>query len=412
MIFNVEFVRKGGAVRNLSLNLIILVLSAFIICGCDDDPISSRKSGTVPASQNNFPKEIGMYWEYAVHDSLTGETDTVEVSIIDTFAIEDDFLTMKWNVNYSHDVIGRYYAFKGDTLMISNDSLMIGGGEWIVFPLEIDNLWTGPNINDDTSRVTEVGNISVPAGTFESASKIDRVWWRDFEGGGNYSTTWISDSIGMVFRHQLSQYSDGAQLYTSVNETWELLNFDLTTFYIEQFPNDIAFFWKYESYDSISNFYDTLFVMVTDTVTIPTFSGDILGKVWVYDYGSHQDTEYVAIVDNRVEVYPLPQIAIPEQNPSRNYHYEFPLTVGRYWGILFFVPIPDVFEKVQITYRQGGEYTAFKHFYSHQGLNYFKGVESLLVPNIGVMSRTVREYNLGLLNKTTYELIDYGFLED
>ncbi|MEE9443536.1 MAG: hypothetical protein V3V99_12805 [candidate division Zixibacteria bacterium] len=398
--------------RHLYLNLIIFAIAAFLISGCDDDPVSSKKMGLVLTSQHNFPKEVGMYWEYAVHDSLTGETDTVEVSIVDTLTVEDTLLTMKWNVNYSDGVIRRYYTFRGDTLMISNDSLMMESGEWFVFPFELNSMWTGPNIYDDTSRVTEIGTISVPAGTFTSATKIDRIWWRDFEGGGNYSTTWIADSVGMVYRHHLSQYSDGAQLHTRVNETWELLNFNLTTFYIEQFPNDIAFFWKYESYDSINNIYDTVFVLVTDTITVSTVSGDILGKVWVYDYGDRQDTEYVAVVDNRIEVYPLPRITIPELNPLRDYYYEFPLTVGRYWGILFFFPIPDVFEKVPVRYRQGGEFTAFKHFYSQQGLSYFKGVESLLVPNIGVMSRTVREYNLGPMTKVTYELIDYGYLED
>ncbi|MFH1701288.1 MAG: hypothetical protein ABIE07_11960 [Candidatus Zixiibacteriota bacterium] len=393
-------------------NSIFTALAAFLISGCDDDLVSSRKTGIIVTSQNNFPKQVGMYWEYAVYDSLTGETDTVEVSIVDTLTIGDPLLTMKWNVNYINNVISRYYTLKGDTLMISNDSLMMGGGEWFVFPLDLNKMWTGPNVHDDTSRVTERGTISVSAGMFVSAAKVERVWLHDFEGGGNYSTTWIADSVGMVSRHQLSQYSDGAQLYTSVNETWELLNFDLTTFYIEQFPNDIAFFWKYESHDSINNTYDTLLVMVTDTVTVPTVIGDVIGKVWVYDYGNHQDTEYVAIVNNRIEVYPLPRTIIGEYNPIRDYYYEFPLTVGRYWGIMFFVPIPDVFEKVPVTYRHGGEFTAFKHYYSHQGFNYYRGVESLLVPNIGVMSRTVREYNLGPMTKVTYELIGYGYLED
>ncbi|MDH3937144.1 MAG: hypothetical protein OEV68_07405, partial [candidate division Zixibacteria bacterium] len=159
-----------------------LLLSLLCIYSCDDDEkiINGGSNGDPP------PDGVGLLWIYEVYDSLTLTTDTVWVSVTDTVSHSDGATSLRLRLNWTvaDVVVDRYAKIQGDTIDITSDTT-VGSMflERFILPLTVGSEWIVSG-GTDTSRVTDVGTVTVEAGRFDSAALIERVWNRDFEGGG------------------------------------------------------------------------------------------------------------------------------------------------------------------------------------------------------------------------------------
>ena len=210
--------------RAAQLTSAVFLLSIFLVSSCDDGSPTGPNGGT---TDTQFPNAIGMLWKYQVYDSLTESTDTIWFSITDTATPgAGEFVTERREKHLVANYFGwRYLHFRGDTLEIFDDTVGVPANERIVFPLTLGSSWKGPDHRQgsrDTSTVTLVGQIAVPAATFSSGARIDRAWHLDFEGGGNWSQTWVVPDVGIVYRHYLNQYYCGWQLRKRRNNNDEL----------------------------------------------------------------------------------------------------------------------------------------------------------------------------------------------
>jgi hypothetical protein len=349
-----------------------------------------------------------MLWKYQVYDSLTEITDTVWLSITDTTTFSaDEFVTERREKHVVADYSGwRYLHFRGDTLEIFDDAVGVPANERIVFPLELGSSWTGPTAADDTSTVTLVGQIEVPAAKFSTGARIDRSWNLDFEGGGNWSQAWVVPDVGVVSRYRRSQFSDGTSITVTTNETWELIDYDLTVFGLHQFPNKIGTAWIYEEIDSLSSFPDTVTVTF-DTVTVTIVGSGQLESgdpytLWEYVSRNGVDTQYVVTGEERLSFQHDTVF-----NLLWDLYYDFPLAVGRTWGLEFLVPVPEVLDKAPIA-------TPIQHFASgfHTrmyggGFNDYWTQEDWLVPGVGIAKS--RRWQFGFIPwmNRTWTLIEY-----
>ncbi len=376
-----------------------MCLTLLLVAACDDDTPLTGGGGR--SSGITIPTAVGVLWTYEVYDSLTGTTDTVQVSIVDTVTTDSIGPVTVWKYNHGDSVVIQYVTAIGDTLYIYDDSTSTTPAEKYVFPFLLGRYWIGPLEGvSDTSRVIGYGTISTPAGAFANATRIDRSWMIDFEGGGNFSTTWLEPHVGIVLRHVLKQWSDGTTIHQTVNEVRTLLSYDLSTFDISQFPNEVGWQWTYEiNRWSFSGEYDTLTVTIVDTTTI---HGNLHATIWEYATTNWIDTEYVVVTGDMVIPY-------PDTDAAYFYplDYEFPLAVGRSWGMNTSDPLQDLEEKGPVSVPAGTFNIGFRYRHSRQGLNYFWFMDNWLVPDIGVVSRIEREYNLGPSKTETWELLSY-----
>jgi hypothetical protein len=334
------------------LTKVIFLFSLVLAISCGDESPTGHGGGPI---DTHFPNAIGMLWKYQVYDSLTETTDTVWFSITETATLGVDELVTEWREKrVVADYFGwSYFHFRGDTLEIFDDTAGVPANERIVFPLELGSTWIGPVAANDTSRVTLVGQIEVPAAKFSNGARIDRSWNLDFEDGGNWSQTWVVPDVGVVSRYRRSQFSVGTNIVVTTNEIWELVEYDLTTFGLHQFPNKIGTAYVVTAEERMSFQHDTIF------------------------------------------------------RPQWDFYYEFPLAVGRTWGLDFFAPVPEVLDKESVL-------TPVQHFASgfHTrmyggGLNEYWTQEDWLVSGVGIAkSRRWQTGFIPWINRTR-TLIDY-----
>jgi len=386
----------------VSYILALCLTVAFMLIGqsCYRDPISNRGN---PHIRISYPASIGMYWVYEVSDSLTGSLDTVYVSVVDTATMNDGRWVQKWKYNHVQYVANTVTSVSADTIELGYNDAYPLMTERFVMPFYQGAIWGGPVTGDDTSWVAEIGAITVPAGTFSEGVCVERVWGRDFEGGGNFSRVWLVSGVGMVFRYEYATHCDGSDSITTASRTWRLIHYNLDTFDLRQYPNNIAWYWKYQVEDSASGSVDTVTVRITGTATL---GNGRPAKVWVYSSPHYLDTQYIATVDDRVEVFTDREVGLMYA------YYEFPLAIGRYWDVLTFVPHPDIIDKAPISVPAGDFRTAFNYTHAQMVFNHFWAIDAWLVPNVGMVRQTIHEFCLGPVTTTRWELIEFGYPPD
>ncbi len=385
--------------------LAIFLPLLIFISSCGDDSPTGHGGGKIDF---DFPNAIGMLWKYQVYDSLSQTTDTVWFSITDTITIgSNEIFTERREKHFADSSFSwQYLQFRGDTLEIFDDTIGVQANERIVFPLELGNSWTGPISIGDTSTVTLVGQIQVPAARFSNGARIDRSWNLDFEGGGNWSQTWVAPGVGVVYRYRRSQFNDGGGITVTTNEVWELIEYDLTTFGLHQFPNQVGAEWVYEQIDSALAGPDS-FTVEFDTVTVTIVdsgqfeSGDSY-TLWQFVSKHGTDTQFV--------VTGVERLSFKHDTtgyPFFDLHYDFPLAVGRTWGLEFIVSLPEVLDKEAVL-------TPVQHFAScfHTRMggglfNDYWSEEDWLVPGVGIVKS--RRWQFGFIPwmNRTRTLINY-----
>ena len=402
--------------RLIRFTIVALIISFIIFIACDDSPTRYSK----PPVETNFPNGVGMLWKYEIYDSLAQTTDTVWFSVTDTSTLEVGKHCTEWKgkSNASGNVDWKYLTFSDDTLDIFNGPIYDrpilleeeSAIERIVFPLELGRGWTGLSSFIDTSTVTLVGQIEVPAGRFNNGARIDREWEIGFEGGGNWSQTWSVPNVGIVSRYYLSQYSDGGNITVTKNETWELIDYDLTTFTINQFPNKVGNEWIYEQKDSVYYAHDSI-IITYDTVTVSIirdgqlWTGDPF-TVWEYLSDNFNNTQFVVTQGNHLAV-----MLDTTQNSFINAWLDFPLAVGVNWGVDSFVPVPQMLDKDEVI-------TPFQTFQSAFHRQMISGSfvdlhpqDDWFVPMVGIVKTTIWGYGFIPSTYTTRTLIDYNLVD-
>jgi hypothetical protein len=383
--------------------ILILTAALFVaLVSCEDDGPPTG-GGHRPIDQ--LPSQIGMLWKYQVYDSLTQTTDTVWVSVTDpdprTITGTQGFVWWyNWITRYS--VQPKTVTISGDTVALFTDTAQTEPDprELLIFPLELDREWTEP-FGSDTSRVTATGTKTVPAGTFTGAACVERIWNRDFEGGYNQSTTWIARNVGIVSRHYFSESNlgDGTFIVTT-NRTWELYDYDLSTFSLGQFPNTVGTEWDYQLVDTLVGLVDTVTVRVVGKIQNPTYDSLM---VWVCEGREYRDTMFVATDGQVVSEFfdtlvVMPFVAWP---------YEFPMAVGRHWGIYTFAPIPQVDDKAPISTPSNRYSSAFHYQSSGIWPHDFWLVDDWLVPGVGVVKRRFSRWVPEPVSAQEWTLLDF-----
>ena len=377
-------------IRVFGVSLVIAVFS-LSSCGDDDNPTGS---GLV----NQLPNQVGMLWVYEVYDSLTQKTDTVQVSITDKVAsITPGFIWKTfWKSTQALSI--KIADIAGDTLDFVIDTTFIAPPlERFVFPLSLGSQWeisrNAPAY--DSSEVTEIVTVKVPAGQFFKCALIERKNYDGFEGGYDSIATWIAPNVGIVSRYFRSIGADGGGgFFVTKNQTWELINYDLSTFSMKQFPGTIGNEWVYEIVDSRLGSPDTVTVSVTNNLNIDGFYST---KMWLIKGNMITDTHFVAYVNNQVWVSEdTIMVALWD------WRYEFPLAVGRHWGISTFAPTPIIDSKELIITPAGKFSSAYHYTMSGGGFNSYWSVEDWLVAGVGVVKRT---YSI-------FDFIPFGFTQE
>ncbi len=384
----------------------ILLPLLIFISSCGDNSPTGQGGGKIDF---DFPNAIGMLWKYQVYDSLSQTTDTVWFSITDTIRINsNEIFTERREKHLAGASFGwQYLQFRGDTLEIFDDTIGVQANERIVFPLELGSSWTGPVSVDDTSTVTLVGQIEVPAARFSNGARIDRSWNLDFEGGGNWSQTWVAPGVGVVYRYRRSQFNDGGGITVTTNEVWELIEYDLTTFGLHQFPNRVGAEWVYEEIDSMLTGPDSITVEF-DTVTVTIVdsgqfeSGDLY-TIWQFVSRNMTDTQLVVTGEERLSFLRDTTLGLP----FWDLYYIFPLAVGRFWGVESILPLPHVLDKEPVLTPVQNFASCFHTRMDGGMLNSYWSQEDWLVPGVGIVKS--RRWQFGYIPpmKRTWTLIDY-----
>ncbi len=194
--------------------IILILIIPLLFSACEN----STENNPPEAFTGSFPNKVGDQWVYAVHDSLSGSVDTLTVKIVGTTTVNGKDLTI-W-VRNSH----RY----NDTLYVNVDNSTVYYYEdpypnvvdhKIVFPLEKGETWTNPDQVSDSSVVKNIEDVSVPAGNFSNAFRIERNWG-GFNVYGN-SMTWFVENVGIV------KFYRRIQGFDNIKETWELLSYNV-----------------------------------------------------------------------------------------------------------------------------------------------------------------------------------------
>jgi hypothetical protein len=192
---------------------IVIILSVFSL-SCKETVIS----GPPQTSTSDFPNNQGSNWVYFVEDSLNNSTDTLRILINGETTISTGEGVTIWQMNYTGRTDSNYVLFNRDTVKIFEDKEYLIENIKIVFPLRTGVGWRGDFITD-TSYVSRITDLSVPAGNFNKVFVIER----EYGGFNEYKnmTIWFAAGIGIL---KLSKREIG---FDFRNETWELLSYEI-----------------------------------------------------------------------------------------------------------------------------------------------------------------------------------------
>lgn len=165
---------------------------------------------------------------------------------------------------------------------------------------------------------------------------------------------------------------------------------------MEYFPNTVGDYWKYKYVDSLSN--STSYVDV-NIVGNKTLSNGQTAKIWLFTFSDHVDTNYVYQIDDTVRFLNIYSEIINT--------YVIPLINNNKWENSF------LFDSIEVTGQQtfalnkknfDNSFLLNEHGYS---FNYHLTRVEWFYPNVGMLTKTRKEYNLGWSDDSFWELVEY-----
>ncbi|RMG27387.1 MAG: hypothetical protein D6732_20120 [Methanobacteriota archaeon] len=170
---------------------------------------------------SQFPNEIGDEWVYLFTDSTCTycpiKTDTVIVRVVGDTIINGSRQLRIWRYLFPDTVLSNFVEIKDDTVRIYSDLSALWLTEKYVFPLETAKGWKG-DFATDTSWVTSIEPVEVPAGRFEKGVVIEERWGA-FNDYGFVTTCFVPD-VGIVKKRFENIVLGGRTL-----NRWELIRY-------------------------------------------------------------------------------------------------------------------------------------------------------------------------------------------
>ena len=165
----------------------------------------------------------------------------------------------------------------------------------------------------------------------------------------------------------------------------------------EYFPNTVGDYWKYKHIDSLKNSTSFVTVNIVGDKTLP--NGQV-AKVWVLKFTSNVfDTNYVYQGGDTV-IFLNVYLEIVNT-------YVTPLSVNNKWENSFLFDSIEVKEQRTLILNKKNFENSFllnEHGYS---FNYYLTRVEWFCPNIGMLTMTRKEYNLGYVDDSYWELVEY-----
>lgn len=143
----------------------------------------------------SFPSSVGSAWMYEWDDRLHGKTDTVIVrvaSALDSSALGP---AKVWVFEHADGPDTLFMVEAGDTVRFLYRLEPDAWSTSFAFPLYVGAVWK-PDPWKDSSRVSAQEVVSVPAGLFRRAFRVEERW--GYTNIYGVVTTWIVPDVGIV----------------------------------------------------------------------------------------------------------------------------------------------------------------------------------------------------------------------
>jgi len=178
--------------RNGVPSFVVITASLIAIAAACSNP-----SGPEPGdAARAFPNTPGSRWTYAVYHTHTRLRDTIAVSIVGTAPLGDRATASIWEYRSRFQTDTEYVAYAGDTVnTYVRDSAGFHLSNRYLFPLATGRRWSDA-FESDTSVVRGEEMISVPAGAFAHATRVDRSYPR--RSTLPWINTWFVADTGIV----------------------------------------------------------------------------------------------------------------------------------------------------------------------------------------------------------------------
>ena len=164
----------------------------------------------------------------------------------------------------------------------------------------------------------------------------------------------------------------------------------------EYFPNTVGDYWKYKYVDSLNN--STSYVDV-NIVGNKNLSNGQTAKIWLFTFSDHVITNYVYQINDTVRFLNVYSEIINT--------YVIPLIQNNKWENSF------LFDSIEVTGQQtfilnkknfDNSFLLNERGYS---FNYSLTRVEWFCPNVGMLTKRRKEYNLGWSDDSFWELVEY-----
>ncbi|MBI5266979.1 MAG: hypothetical protein HY851_07070 [candidate division Zixibacteria bacterium] len=225
-----------GSISTVWLLLVVLSVSWPVRGGgppersLDSAQIQRETTESPPITCGFFPNTVGSVWRYAagkytgLGDLQFNDTAVYTLTQIITDSIGNKYAEKK--LTWPSVVLRTYYERRDwDTLSIF-DGVMPPDAEFtynmFVLPFDIGRWWTNTTFGGAVDSLWVVGfeDITVPAGSFQSAVHIERRF--DMNNGHLRANYWFVAGIGIVKMHEISFLAPATRLG---DWTYELVSY-------------------------------------------------------------------------------------------------------------------------------------------------------------------------------------------
>ncbi len=200
------------------------VAFCIVVSGCGVN--ESQPSPPQPVA-NPFPNTVGNWWVYERNDLVANVIDTLTISVTGPDSVVAPEVPRVWTLTSSAtgELLSNTVTVIGDTITVRQGNGLVRV-EQFVLPFEKGRTWSGrAGEESDSSKVTGVGRMSAPAGSFPGSAVIERGWSTGFEGNGGWTITLVAPNVGIIGRREVYNLNDGGGVRIVINEIWTLLDY-------------------------------------------------------------------------------------------------------------------------------------------------------------------------------------------
>ncbi|MEO8772169.1 MAG: hypothetical protein ABI402_18865 [Ferruginibacter sp.] len=164
------------------------------------------------------------------------------------------------------------------------------------------------------------------------------------------------------------------------------------------FPNTVGDFWKYKVIDSLTNSYSFVEVNIIGTQLLPTGN---TANVWTFAYSTHVDTNFVYQSGDTINFLESNSLRVLET-------YFNPLILNNAWPkTSYYLDSIKVIEQGPFAFSNLNFENAFLLKEQGAGPNYYISKIEWFCPNIGMLTKVKKEFDLSPVESTYWELVEY-----